>query len=181
MNIYAYSSHAEPPSFPLHPRVFVQLIPYQFQSVAYGPSFIKLWSSKTKRFGIYDYFKYADAQFDMPGGQTIEDAMNRLVSSVKAGSEGTSYETSFSKFSTGIPLWVLGRYMTDGDADWKKNLATFTNDLYQNASEPVSDLFRLFYDELNFTPSLMGSAVSLLDKTDKAAADFGALLTQWVE
>ena len=104
VNLYAYSGHAEPPSFKLHPRVFVQLIPYQFQTVAFGPSFIKLWKEKASRFGLYDYLNYADAQFDLPGGLTLDQAMKRLVHSVKSGSEGTTYETSYSKFATGIPL-----------------------------------------------------------------------------
>jgi hypothetical protein len=163
VNLYAYSSHAAPPSFKLNPRVFVQLIPYQFQNIAFGPSFIKLWASRVKRFGIYDYYNYTDAQFDLPGGMTIDEAMKRLVHSVKAGSEGTSYETSYSKFATGIPLWLLGRYMADGNPDWKKNLEGLTHVLYKEAAPKILELFRLFYTQPSFGVQYMSKAVNLLN------------------
>jgi hypothetical protein len=171
VNVYAYSSHAEPPTFPLHPRVFVQLVPYQFQNVAYGPSFIKLWSSKAKRFGIYDYFNYADAQWDLPGGITLEETMLRLVYSIKSGSEGTSYETSYSKFTTGVPLWVIGRYLVDGDANWKKNLEQFENDLYKNGSPFIKELFSLFYLKGNFTSDQLWNASELIIKASSVKGD----------
>lgn len=171
VNLYAYSTHAAPPSFPLHSRVFVQLIPYQFQNIAFGPSFIKLWASKVKRFGLYDYYNYPDAQFDLPGGLTIEEAMKRLVHSVKSGSEGTTYETSYSKFATGIPLWLLGRYMADGNNDWKKNLEALTKTLYKEASPEILELFRLFYSQPSFGSQYMGKAIKLLSDADASARD----------
>lgn len=171
VNLYAYSSHAAPPSFPLNPRVFVQLIPYQFQNVAFGPSFIKLWASKAKRFGLYDYYNYTDAQFDLPGGLTIDEAMKRLVHSVKNRSEGTTYETSYSKFATGIPLWVLSRYMADGDADWKLNLETLVRSLYKEAAPKIAGLFQLFYSESSFGPQYMGNAIKLLGEANTLAKD----------
>ncbi|MGI8892262.1 MAG: hypothetical protein ACR2GN_02265 [Bacteroidia bacterium] len=162
VNLYAYSAHAAPPSFPLHPRVFVQIIPYQFQNVAFGPSFIKLWASKVKRFALYDYYNYTDAQYDVPGGLTLDVTMKRLVHSVRAGSEGVNYETSYSKFATGISLYVLGRYMTDGDTNLEKNLESLTRDLYGNSSSKMLQLFNLFYRNPNFGPQYMGNATSLL-------------------
>lgn len=171
VNVYAYSSHAAPPSFALHPRVFVQLVPYQFQNIAYGPSFIKMWSEKAKRFGIYDYFKYADASWDLPGGMSMEETMQRLVHSIKSGSEGTMYETSYSKFSTGIPFWVMIRYLADGDRNWEKNLQQLTADLYQSSSPPMSKLFQLFYSEVNFSKDHLANAASYIEQASKAASD----------
>lgn len=171
VNLYAYNTHAEPPSFPLNPRVFVQLVPYQFQNIAYGPSFIKLWASKVKRFGLYDYLKYTDSQFDVPGGLTLDEAMKRLIQSVKSGSEGTTYETSYSKFSTGIPLWLMGCYMADGNANWQKNLSELVNDLYKNAKEPIGKLFTLFYSEASFNKIHMANAIALVEKAAQASTD----------
>jgi len=170
VNLYAYSSHAAPPGFALHPRVFVQLVPYQFQNVAYGPSFIKLWAKKAKRFGLYDYLNYPDAQYDLPGGLTIDEAMKRLVHSVRNGSEGTTYESSFSKFATGIPLWLLGRYMADGDADWSKNLKQFSQQLYGAGSEKFEALFRLFYTDA-FSEQNLGAALSLVSGGEQQVSD----------
>lgn len=170
VNLYAYSGHAEPPTFKLHPRVFVQLIPYQFQTVAFGPSFIKLWAVKASRFGLYDYLNYPDSRFDLPGGLTLDEAMKRLVHSVKSGSEGTSYETSYSKFATGIPLWILCRYMTEGDSNWEKNLNTITGDLFKNAKEPVREIFSRFYNS-SFGVDDLGTTASLVEKASKLTGD----------
>lgn len=171
VNVYAYSSHAAPPSFQLHPRVFVQLVPYQFQNIAYGPSFIKMWSDKAKRFGIYDYLKYADASWDLPGGMSLQETMQRLIHSIKAGSEGTMYETSYSKFSTGISFWVMIRYLADGDSNWEKNLQQLTNDLYQSSSQPMSKLLKLFYSEVNFSKDHLANAAAYIDQASKATSD----------
>lgn len=171
VNVYAYSSHADPPSFKLHPRVFVQLVPYQFQNIAIGPSFIKMWAEKLKRFGIYDYLKYADASWDLPGGFTLQEVMQRLIHSTRSGSEGTMYETSYSKFSTGIPLWTIIRYLADGDSNWEKNLQQLTADLYRSSSQPVDKLFQLFYSEVNFSKDHLANSVNYVDQASKASSD----------
>lgn len=171
VNLYAYSSHAAPPSYPLNPRVFVQLVPYQFQNIAYGPAFIKMWSGKAKRFGIYDYLKYADASWDLPGQMSLEESMLRLIQSIKSGSEGTMYETSYSKFSTGIPLWIMIRYLSDGETNWQKNLQHLTSDLYQSSSAPISKLFQLFYSEVNFSKGHLANAVNCIDQASHLTSD----------
>jgi hypothetical protein len=169
VNVYAYSSHAAPPSFPLHPRVFVQLVPYQFQNIAYGASFIKMWSEKIKRFGIYDYLKYADASWDLPGGMSLEETMRRLIHSIKSGSEGTMFETSYSKFSTGIPLWLMIRYLADGDSNWEKNIQLLNSDLYQSASAPIGKLFQLFYSQVSFSKDHLSNAVNYVEQASKTS------------
>ncbi|RYE52978.1 MAG: hypothetical protein EOP48_15340 [Sphingobacteriales bacterium] len=166
VNLYAYSNHAAPPSFSLHPRVFVQLIPYQFQNIAFGPSFIKLWATKTNHFALYDYYNYTDSHYDMPGGLTLKEAMSRLIHSVRNGSEGTHYETSFSKFATGIPLYILNRYMSDGDSSWQANLNTLVRDLYPEAKDNISRLFSLFYNSPQFNQGMLGNAVQLISKVE---------------
>jgi hypothetical protein len=164
VNLYAYSSHAAPPSFKLHNRVFVQLIPYQFQNIAFGPSFVKLWASKLKRFGLYDYYNYPDAQFDLPGGMTLNEAMKRLTNSVRQGSEGTTYETSYSKFATGIPMWILGRYLTDGDDHWEKSLESLCTALYGTTASKIFTLFQLFYNEPFYGQQHLGKSIAILNE-----------------
>ena len=114
VNLYAYSGHADVPSFPLNKRVFVQLIPYQFQTVSFGPAFIKRWTQKTSNFGLYDYFRYPDANWDIPKGVPLDELMKRAIYGKQQGSKGTTYETSYSKFTTGIPALdtdqVYGRW-----------------------------------------------------------------------
>lgn len=164
VNLYAYSQHADVPSFPLHPRVFVQIIPYQFQSVAFGPAFIKRWSKKAKRFGLYDYYKYPDSHWDLPAGYTLDELMTRALHAARSGSEGTTYETSYSKFATAIPLWVLSRYMADGNAKWEISYNQLVKDLYGKASPAVQKLFALFYRENQFSTSQLSAAFLFLQE-----------------
>jgi hypothetical protein len=171
VNLYAYSSHAEPPSFNLNPRVFVQIIPYQFQNIAFGPSFIQMWASKAKRFGIYDYFKYPDQSYDLPGGMTLKETMQRLIYSINSGSEGTTFESSYSKFSTGIPFWIIARYLADGDSDWNKNLDLLVSDLYQQAKPPIKQMFSLFYNYAVYGTNNLSSSVALLHTATEKTPD----------
>lgn len=171
VNLYAYSSHADVPNFSLNPRVFVQLVPYQYQKIAYGPAFIKRWSEKVKRFGLYDYFKYPDVYWDMPGKFTLNELMKRTLNAADAGSEGTTFESSYSKFSTAIPLWVVCQYMCTGDADWQKNYNRFINDLYGNAAPAIKDLFDMFYTQDQFDAGDLSKAVDDIQKAEQLAND----------
>lgn len=171
VSLYAYNTHAAPPTFQLHPRIFVQLIPYQFQNIAFGPSFINMWASKAKRFGIYDYFKYPDAQLDLPGGLTLEQLMLRVKQSIQSGSEGTTFETSYSKFSSGIPLWVVGRYLADGDFDWENNLNTLTNDLYIKESPTIKQVLKIFYTNTSFSPNDFTTVIHLVSNAVNSSRD----------
>jgi hypothetical protein len=171
VNLYAYSDHADVPSFPLHKRVFVQLIPYQFQNISYGPAFIKRWAGTAKRFGIYDYYKYPDASWDLPGGISLEELMNRAVYTTKAGSEGTTYESSYSKFSTAIPLWILVRYLADGDPNWQTNYNRLVSNLFKEAKVPVKKMFDLFYQSPQFSRLQLPEVYELMDEAENLAKD----------
>ena len=176
VNLYAYSGHADVPGFSLNPRVFVQIIPYQFQNIAYGPAFIKRWAQKVKRFGLYDYFKYPDSYWDMPGGYTIDQLMKRAINAAEAGSEGTTYESSYSKFATAIPLWLLCRYMCSGDKGWQKNYNNLIADLYGHAATPIEKLFDIFYSQTQFTATDMDKTLGYIEQAQKSTTDPHVLL-----
>jgi len=176
VNLYAYSTHADVPGFSLNPRIFVQIIPYQFQNIAFGPAFIKRWSEKVKRFGLYDYFKYPDSYWDRPGGYTIEQLMNRAINAANAGSEGTNYESSYSKFATAIPLWVLIQYMCTGNTDWQKDYDQFITDLYGQAAPAIRNLFDIFYNQSQFGSGDMNKALSYIQQAQTLSKDPQVLL-----
>ena len=171
VNLYAYSGHADVPDFKLNPRVFVQIIPYQFQNIAFGPAFIQRWAQKVKRYGLYDYFKYPDSNWDMPGGYTIDELMKRAIYAANAGSEGTTYESSYSKFSTAIPLWVLCQYMCTGDQGWQKNYDELIRKLYADAATPVKKLFDIFYFQSQFAPADLDKSLDLIEQAQKLSTD----------
>ena len=171
INLYAYSHHADVPSFKLHPRVFVQIIPYQFQNIAFGPIFIKRWSEKVKRFGLYDYYKYADNYMDLPGGYTLDQLMIRALHAARAGSEGTSYESSYSKFATGIQIWVLSRFMADSDTQWNSQYNNLITSLYGKSAAPVKKIFDLFYRQVQFGAAELKTSFTLLSNAESLNKD----------
>ena len=175
VSLYAYSGHADVPGFALNPRVFVQIIPYQFQNVAFGPAFIKRWSAKVKRFGLYDYFKYPDSYWDMPGAYTLDLLMKRAINAAAFGSEGTTYETSYSKFSTGIPLWVLSSYMCTGDPNWQKNYSQLITDLYGKAAPAIQNLFDIFYNQAHFELGDLKRAAGYVQSAQQLTSDLQIL------
>ncbi|MCB0716165.1 MAG: DUF4838 domain-containing protein [Chitinophagaceae bacterium] len=168
VNLYAYSGHADIPNFKLNPRVFVQIVPYQFQNIAFGPAFIERWAEKVKRFGIRDYFKYPDSYHDLPGGYTLEQLMTRAMHAERAGSEGTTYETSYSKFATAVPLWVLIQFMADGKTDWQKEYQQLIHDLFGIAAAPIGKMFHLFYESSKFAGADLQEAQHYLEEARKS-------------
>jgi len=179
VNLYAYSNHADVPNFKLHPRVFVQIIPYQFQNIAFGPAFIKRWSEKISKFGMYDYFKYPDSHNDLPAGYTLDELMTRALHAGRAGSEGTTYESSNSKFATAIPLWVLIRYMADGETNWEEQYNTLIKNLYGNSSIAIQKLFQLFYRQSQFGDAEMKTAFQEIQKAENAKPS--SIITKRIE
>ncbi|MCB0472743.1 MAG: DUF4838 domain-containing protein, partial [Flavobacteriaceae bacterium] len=166
VNLYAYSNHADIPNFKLNPRVFVQIVPYQFQNIAFGPAFIERWAAKVKRFGLRDYFKYPDSHHDLPGGYPMDQLMTRAFHAARAGSEGTNYESSYSKFATAIPLWVLIRFMADGQTNWQEQYQQLIHDLYGKAAVPIEKMFHLFYESSKFTTGNLNPAQQYLKEAE---------------
>src|SRR5690606_15801959 len=68
IHLYAYSSHAAPPSFDLNTSVYPVIIPYAFQDVAEPDEYIRLWQKKLKgkTMGIYDYWNITQWSSGMP-------------------------------------------------------------------------------------------------------------------
>lgn len=56
VGLLAYAQHAEPPSFKLHPNVYVQLTTSMRRTEMTFEEQIAGFSEKASSFGIYDYF-----------------------------------------------------------------------------------------------------------------------------
>src|SRR5262249_28649004 len=97
VNLYAYNTHAAPPTFELEPNVIVQIIPYAFQDVGTPEQMIGLWKKKDKNLMIYDYYAIPDWHYEVPTPRkTSPDTLvKRIAYWKKQGIKGFLLESVF--------------------------------------------------------------------------------------
>jgi hypothetical protein len=89
----------------------------------------------------------------------------------KAGSKGTTYESSYSKFATGIPLWDSVPVHVQRKWNWQKNYdEELVADLYGDAA-PALKLFGNFLFQAQFVPAEMDKWLNYLQEAQTLSTD----------
>ena len=104
VNLYAYGERADTPSITIEKNIFTQIIADGFQSVSSPAMLMKKWSLKTTNFGSYSYLNEATGSFDQPF-YNLKDQISKVSYNRSLGSKGYTFETSTSKFSSGLPQY----------------------------------------------------------------------------
>jgi hypothetical protein len=140
---YAYSAYSHPPSFKLHPNVYLQTttafrrtpITLQEQITAFG--------KKTKQVGIREYYSVYQWDWDYPDPGKM--APNRLVEDLKFyhrnGITAVNAEASNNWAARGLGYYVASQLMWDVDVDVKE----IVRDFYQQAFGPAAGAMQRYY------------------------------------
>ncbi|HZH66235.1 MAG TPA: DUF4838 domain-containing protein [Flavisolibacter sp.] len=160
-NIYAYNTHAAPPSFQLVSNLIVQVVPYAFQTVSSPEQLIESWKKKNLNLLLYDYYGIPDWHWDTPptGGYAISSWMQRINYWKQVGIKGFVLESSYAIGSTGSGLYLSAR------KGW-------------NANENTENLRQLFYKQLFGTAARFIEAYFTKLDSYSGAADMPYLLEQ---
>lgn len=178
-NLYAYNSHAAPPSFSLSPQLIVQIIPYAYQLVSKPEEFIQQWKSKSKYLLLYDYYGLPDWHYNLPlsGGWSQEKLIEKIKYWYTQSIKGFTLESSYSLGSTGLGLYLAARTGWDVGT----NIETEKNNFYKNLfNNSVS--IKTFFQKLNSfdgspdVPFLL-KQLSLADEETKH--QFSDRIDQW--
>lgn len=112
VELYAYSSHAAPPSFDLHKNVYPVIIPYAFQRVASPEDFISLWRKKIKgrSMGLYDYWNITQWSSDVPQFDIFSIA-GKLKFWKENNVTTINLETTTAKGPMGHAFWLASQMM----------------------------------------------------------------------
>lgn len=150
VGLLAYASHADTPTFDLHPNVDVTIIPAGFHDVAPGPIFIKKWKDKLKKpMNLYDYWSIPIWKLDLPGFD-LYGVDNRMRFWFESGVNGASIESSYSKGSIGLALYQLSKIGWDVNKTSESIMSEFLKDCFPNSAAPMESIFRRWSDGFDF-------------------------------
>jgi hypothetical protein len=172
-NIYAYNTHPAPPPFKLDEHLIVQMVPYAFQEFGTPEEMILAWKKAHSNLHMYDYYGLTDWHWDIPlSGPTwgLDAYLKRVKNWKNAGIKGYMLESSYAAASTGLGLYLLGR--------WGWNAAENTDivqeKFYQQLFGKAAGYAKTYFQKI--AQSYSGSAdlpylLDLLDKASKSTSD----------
>ena len=144
VSLLAYTERADTPSVHIEPNVHVMIVPTAFQSVSTPTELMQRWAKKTKHISQYDFLNIGVWAYDAPFFNLYQYQHNlQFVQSL--GIEGMSFETSLSKFSSGVQQYFILRFLCDPYQSVEKILNEFCNNNFEKASVPIKKLLKEWY------------------------------------
>ncbi len=160
---YAYSAYSHPPSFDLHPNVYLQT------TTAYRRTPISLeqqlaeFGTKTTQLGIREYYSVYQWDWDNPdpGKLTPAQLQEDLRFFHRNGVTAVNAESSNNWAPRGLGYYLAANLMWNVDADTDE----LTRDFYIKAFGPAARVIEQYYVRW------YGAEVAVLDSADSDVAD----------
>lgn len=167
-NIYAYNTHPAPPPFKLDEHLIVQVVPYAFQSFGTPAYMLQQWTKAHSNLHMYDYYGLTDWHWDIPlSGPTwgLNSYLSRVKSWKNSGIQGYFLESSYGAASTGLPIYLLGRW------GWNnaENLGLVRESFYQQLFGKAAGYMKAYFEKITHDYSGPADLPYLIDVLDKAA------------
>ena len=144
VSLLAYTERADTPSIRIASNVHVMLVPTAFQSVGTSTELMQRWAKKTKNISKYDFLNIGVWAYDAPFFDLYQYHHNlQFVQSL--GMEGISFETSLSKFSSGVQQYFILKFLCDPYRSVENILDEFCNNNFEKAAAPVKKLLKEWY------------------------------------
>lgn len=144
VSLLAYTERADTPTVRIDPNVHVMVVPTAFQSVSTSTELMQRWAKKTKNISKYDFLNIGVWAYDAPFFDLYQ-YHNNLQFVKSLGIEGMSFETSLSKFSSGIQQYFILKFLCDPYRSIENVLDNFCNDNFGQAALPVKKLLKEWY------------------------------------
>jgi hypothetical protein len=140
----AYTERADTPSISIAPNVHVMVVPGAFQSVSTAAELMLRWSKKHNKISQYDYLNIGVWAYDMPFFNLSQyHSYLQFLQRLKV--EGLQYETSLSKFASGIPQYFILQFLANPYTDINVLLDEFCRKNFEGAAAPVKALLKEWY------------------------------------
>ena len=140
---YAYSAYSHPPSFDLHPKVYLQTTTAYRRTPLTLEQQLKAFGDKTTQLGIREYYSVYQWDWDYPdpGKLTPSRLKEDLKFFQKNGVTAINAEASCNWGPRGLGYYLAATYMWNLDVDAKWLL----RDFYQNAFGPAALPMQRYY------------------------------------
>jgi len=157
---YAYSAYSHPPSFALHPNVYLQT------TTAYRRTPITLerqigeFGKKTQQVGIREYYSVYQWDWDYPnpGKMTPEKIAEDLRFFHKHGVTAINAEASNNWGPRGLAYYVASQLMWDVNADVKQIMRDFYRKAFGPAAGPMQRYYVRWYGAGAAVPGEAGAS-----------------------
>lgn len=142
--VYAYSAYSHPPSFKLHPNIFVQTTTaYRRTPLSMDEQF-RRWRAAASRFCVRDYFSVYQWDWDMPdpGKMSPHNIEKHLEHLHELGMNGVNAEASNNFGPRGVGYYMATKLLWDIDTD----VDAVLEDFYAKAFGPAAPAMKRYYE-----------------------------------
>jgi len=144
VSMLAYTERADTASISIASNVHVMVVPTAFQSVSTSTELMQRWAKKTKNISQYDFLNIGVWAYDEPFFNLYQ-YHNNLKFIKSLGIEGMSFETSLSKFASGIQQYFILKFLCDPYQSADALLDEFCNNNFEQAASPIKKLLKEWY------------------------------------
>jgi hypothetical protein len=140
---YAYSAYSHPPSFPLHPNVYLQTTTAFRRTPVTLEEQIGAFGRKTRQVGIREYYSVYQWDWDYPGpGRVAPATLAKDLSFYhQSGVTAVNAEASNNWGARGLGYYLASQLMWDPDSD----LEDLIGDFYRQAFGPAAKTMQNYY------------------------------------
>ena len=171
----AYTERADTPTIRIEPNIHVMVVPTAFQSVSTSTELMQRWRLKTPNISQYDFLNIGVWSLDQPFFD-MSAYISRLAFLKSLQIEGMSFETSMSKFASGIQQFFILKYLCEPYSSPDSLLSMFCKQNFDAAAPHVEKLFREWYfsdvhintnrDKESFLPDELGRFLNYIQKAE---------------
>lgn len=166
----AYSGYAHPPSFDLHPNVYIEITAGYRRTPLSIEQQIEAFGRKTRQMGIYEYYFVVVWHGHTPaGGKKLPYLSKQMPYYYANGVRGINGESTNSWAAGGLEHYVAAKLMWDVSADVDALYADFLAKAFGAAQEPMKRYYDRWQDNPELTDELLTAATrDLLDAYARA-------------
>lgn len=139
VNLLAYYTHIDPPTFPLEKNVYVTVISGNLQNSNSPEFMMKQWKEKTDNLVMYEYFQIPQWRGDLPRFEQKE-FFKRAQFAKTLNYKGFWHEAGANIMAT-INLGLFNTYFKNTNLTWDEIFNKFIADCFPHAQEDVKRMF----------------------------------------
>lgn len=146
LGCYAYSSYAHPPTFDLHPNVFIQVTRGFRNTPLTWDEQMRAWGRRAKKLGVREYWSVYQWDYDVPAlikGRMFPDVLQASVRRFHRDYNITamSAEAGNNWSSRGMSYYLAAALLWDVDADIDALIRDFYRQAFGPAALPIQRHF----------------------------------------
>ena len=144
---YAYSAYSHPPSFKLHPNVYLQTTTAYRRTPLSLEEQVSAYGEKTEQLGIREYYSVYQWDWDYPdpGKMTPDTLQHDLSQFHNWGVTAVNGEASNNWAARGLGYYVAARLMWDVKEDTNAIVKDFYEKAFGPAAKPMERYFVRWY------------------------------------